>query len=206
MRWILSLTLGTAMAAGTCSAAASQDRAHLESLLARLSDAHATRDASAELRQLALNNPDSRQYIAGRLPSLIAVAARGDLQLWISSLQLTSDLKVVEAVPALTEYLRYDNSFGPTSFGTHARLYDDLVAKALSDIGDPATQPVAKLFEDGDAATRRRAAIVLGNIATPLARQALLSQIQVERADDLRAVMQDQVTYIDRKASPGAAR
>jgi len=166
------------------------------------------RGASLDLASLAKADPASRQYIANRLPSLLAAAAReGDLQLWISSLGLVTELKTIEAVPVLTELLRKENTgfilWGPVG---HARLYDDPVAYALSEIGDPATQPVAKLFQDGDAATRRRAAIVLGNIATPQAREALVRQILLEQVDDLRAVMQDQVTYIDKKVRLGIAR
>jgi HEAT repeat protein len=199
MRWILTVTLGIGIAAALSSAAVAQDAGHLESLLTTLGDAKTAKDARSELRTLAAGDPHSRQYVAQRLPALIAAASKGDLQLWISSLQLTADLKAAEAVPILTEYLRYDNRFGPSSFGTDFNLYDDPVAKALSAIGEPATQSVVKLFEDGDPATRRRAAIVLGNIATPQARQALLSQIQIEQVDDLRAVMQDQVAFIDKK-------
>jgi len=208
MRWILSLTLGVLTAAGTCTVATGQDLGHLESLLTKLGDAKAARDASAELKQLANQDPASRQYIANRLPSLLATAARaGDPQLLYSSVGLVTELKAVEAVPVLTELLRQDSHwYFVTGLLSQDRLYDNPIAYALSELGDPATQPVAKLFDDGDAATRRRAAIVLGNIATPTARQALLNQIQNERADDLRAVMQDQVAYIDSKAKLGASR
>jgi len=193
--------LGITMVVGTCSHAVGQDTAHLESLLTKLGDADAARGASTELKALAKDDPASRQYIADRLPSLIAVAARGDLQLWISSLELTANLKIVEAVPTLTELLRKDNTGIVTSFGAHSILYDDPVAKALSEVGEPATQPVAKLFEDGDAPTRRRAAIVLGNIGTPNARAALVRQIPLEQVDDLRAVMKDRVAFIDKKTN-----
>jgi HEAT repeat protein len=206
MRWILSWMLGVAMALGLCSVGAGQDRGHIENLLAKLDDSATARGASEELKTLAKQDQDSRQYLANRLPSLITTGSRGDLQLWYSSLELVAELKIIETVPVLTELLRKENRGPVTDFIAAARLYDDPVAYALSQIGEPATQSVAKLFEDGDAATRRRAAIVLGNIATPHARQALLSQIQNEQADDLRAVMQDEVTYIDKKVRLGIAR
>ncbi len=207
MRWILPLMLCAAAVAGLCPTAVSQDTAHIESLLAKLGDANAQRGASLDLASLAKGDPASRQYIDNRLPSLLAIAARtGDVQLLYSSVGLVSELKPVEAVPVLTELLRKENSWPVTSFGAHARLYDNPIAYALSELGEPATQSVAKLFDDGDAATRRRAAIVLGNIASPNARQALLSQIQMEQADDLRAVMKDQVAFIDSKAKLGPAR
>jgi len=208
MRRTISLFLGNVLAVGSFSVAVGQNVAHLESLLSKLADADAQRGASLELASLAKGDPASRQYIANRLPPLLATAARaGDPQLLYSSVGLVTELKAVEAVPVLTELLRQDSHwYFVTGLLSQDRLYDNPIAYALSELGDPATQPVAKLFDDGDAATRRRAAIVLGNIATPLARQALVNQIQVEQVDDLRAVMQDQVTYIDQKARLGAAR
>jgi HEAT repeat protein len=181
------------MVLGLGSVAVAQDTAHLESLLAKLGDSKAAKGASAELETLSKEDPVSRQYIANRLPSLIEIAAKGDLQLWISSLQLTADLKIVEAVPVLAELLRNDNQGVVTSFGAHAILYDDPVAKALSEIGDPAVQSVAKLFEDGDAPTRRRAAVVLSNIGSPAARESLRRQIDNEPDPELKAFMQSKV-------------
>jgi hypothetical protein len=95
-------------------------------------------------------------------------------------------------VPILTELLRKDNKGIATSFGAAATLYDDPVAKALSEIGEPATDSVAGLFADGDAPTRRRAAIVLSNIGTPNAREALLRQIDREPDPDLENIDEEQ--------------
>jgi HEAT repeat protein len=192
MRWILILVLSIGSLAGS-SIAIGQDRAHLESLLTKLDDADSARAASTELRAIAQQDLDSRQYIANRLPALIAIGAQGDVQLWISSLELTANLKVVEAVPLLTELLKKDNRGIATSFGAAERMYDDPVAKALSEIGDPATQPVARLFSSGDLATRRRATIVLWNIGTPLSRKSLLDQIEREPDQELRSFMQSGV-------------
>jgi hypothetical protein len=190
MRWIFSLIFGAGMFSGLCSVAIGQDRAHIESLFAKIGYAETSKEASAELRALAQQDPDSRQYIAKRLPSLITIAARGNLQLWITSLQLTTDLKIVEAVPVLTGLLRYDNKGIPTSLGAAARLYDDPVAKALSEIGEPATDLVAGLFQNGDPPTRRRAAIVLSNIGTVKAREALRLQIEKEPDPEIKAFIQ----------------
>jgi HEAT repeat protein len=193
MRWILSFMLCAAMVSGLCSVARGQDRAHIESLFVKIGDAKNTKEACAELKTLAQQDPDSRQYIANRLPSLIAIAAQGDLQLWISTLELTADLKIAEAVPVLTELLRKDNKGIATSFGAAATLYDDPVAKALSEIGEPAMDSVAGLFQNGDPPTRRRAAIVLSNIGTPNAREAILRQIDREPDPDLKAFMKGKV-------------
>jgi HEAT repeat protein len=181
------------MVAGLSTVATGQDRAHLENLLAKIGNAESAIEALEELRALAKEDPDSRQYIANRLPSLIAIAARGDVQLWMSTLQLTADLKVVEAVPILTRLLRSDNRGGPTNFGMAAHLFDDPVANALSQIGEPAVDSVAQLFQDGDLATRRRATIVLWNIYTENAREAIRRQIDKEPDQGLKSLMQDKL-------------
>jgi hypothetical protein len=99
-------------------------------------------------------------------------------------------------VPILTELLRKDNKGIATSFGAAATLYDDPVAKALSEIGEPATDSVAGLFADGDAPTRRRAAIVLSNIGTPNAREGLLRQIDREPDPNLKTFMKSKVASL----------
>jgi HEAT repeat protein len=107
--------------------------------------------------------------------------------------ELAGDLKVAEAAPILAEQLKYDHRVA-TSFGADSILSDDPVAWSLSLIGEPATDSVAGLFADGDAPTRRRAAIVLSNIGTPNAREALLRQIDREPDPDLKTLMKSKVT------------
>lgn len=194
LRWFFALMFGVGLSTGLCSIAAGQDQAHIESLLVQLGNANAALTAPAELEVLAWQDPDSRQYLGIRLPSLIAIAAaRGDVQLWITSLRVTADLKMVEAVPVLSKFLRYDNRGGPTDFGMAAHLFDDPVAYALSEIGEPATDSVSGVFQDGDAATRRRATIVLWNIGTENARAAIRRQIDKEPDSGLRDFMRDKL-------------
>jgi HEAT repeat protein len=194
MRWIFSLMLGVGMIPSLCSVAIAQDKSRIESLFTQLEDSQTADQASVRLKTLAHEDPDSRQYIAKRIPSLIRSC--GDkVMLWQGSLELTGDLKIVEAVPLLTELLRKDHKGVPTNFMMAARLYDDPVAKALSLIGEPATDSVAGLFQNGDPATRRRATIVLSNIGTVRAHEALLRQIKDEPDQKLRAFMQTKVNW-----------
>jgi HEAT repeat protein len=195
MRRIFSLMLlGAGMMPGFCSVAIAQDRVHIEGLFTQLDDTQSAEKASERLKTLAQGDADARQYIAKRIPSLIAIAGQQQRpMLWQGSLVLAGDLKIVEAVPLLTELIRKDNHGVATNFMMAARLYDDPVAKALSLIGEPATDSVAGLFKDGDPATRRRAAIVLWNIGTPRAREALLHQIGIEPDQQLRAFMETKV-------------
>jgi HEAT repeat protein len=182
MRGIFLWMLGAGMALGLCHAVAGQDRPHIEGLFAQLE-----KDET-----LAREDSDSHDYIAERLPFLIR-GSDDKLLLWLSAVQMAGELKDAKTVPILTKLLRRDHRSGPVTLGMDSILYDDPVAKALSLIGDPATDSVAGLFENGDPDTRRRAAIVLTNIGTPDAREAILRQIDKEPDPKLKAFMQSKV-------------
>lgn len=193
MREIFSWMLGAGIALGLCHTVAGQDRPHIEGLFAQLVDNGKIREpAYAELITLAREDPDSYDYIADRIPSLMRDSG-GKPFLWLSAVQMAGELRAAKTIPILTELLRRDNRSGPVTLGWDSILYDDPVATALSLIGEPATDSVAGLFENGDPATRRRAAIVLSNIGTPRARQALLSQIDKEPDPKLKAFIQSKV-------------
>jgi len=192
MRRILALIFVVGLMAGFCSIAASQDRPHIEELFAQFEKDGPQPAAYSELKTLAQGDPDSRQYIAERLPTLLH-GSDDKPSLWMVAVRLAGDLKVAEAAPILAEQLEYDHRVA-TSFGADSILSDDPVAWSLSLIGGPATDSVAALFADGDASTRRRAAIVLSNIGTPNARDALLRQIDREPDPDLKTFMQSKVT------------
>ena len=194
MREIFSWMLGAGMALGLCHTVAGQDRPHIEDLFAQLDNGMSQESAPAyaELITLAREDSDSYDYIAERLTALIS-HSDGKLFLALNAVQMAGELRVAKTIPILTELLRRDHQSGPIRLGMASHLYDDPVAKALSLIGEPATDSVAGLFENGDPATRRRAAIVLSNIGTPRARQALLSQIDKEPDPKLKAFIQSKV-------------
>jgi HEAT repeat protein len=165
-----------------------QDRPRIEALFAQFEQNGTHADTYAELKTLAQGDPDSRQYIAERLPTLIH-GGDDKPSLWVVAVQLAGDLKVIEAAPILSDLLRFDHR-AAISFGADINLSDDPVAWSLSLIGDPATDSVAGLFQKGDAPTRRRATIVLANVGTPRAREALFRQIDNEPDPALKAFMQ----------------
>ena len=194
MREIFSWMLGAGMALGLCHTVAGQDRPHIEDLFAQLDNGMSQESAPAyaELITLAREDSDSYDYIAERLTALIS-HSDGKLFLALNAVQMAGELRVAKTIPILTELLRRDHQSGPIRLGMASHLYDDPVAKALTLICEPATDSVAGLFENGDPATRRRAAIVLSNIGTPRARQALLSQIDKEPDPKLKAFIQSKV-------------
>jgi HEAT repeat protein len=194
MRVISSLMLGIAMMSGLCAVMAGQQRSQIEDLFAKLDSGVTNEEASAELRKFAADDPESRDYITKRLLVLIRGEDKGFL--WYNSVQLIGQLKITEAAPTLAEALRRDHRSGFFTLGLDARLYDDPVAKSLSEIGEPAVDSVTKLFQDGDTPTRRRTTIVLSNIGSASAREAISRQIVNESDAELKAFMQRK---LDRK-------
>jgi HEAT repeat protein len=136
----------------------------------------ATKDALGKIVKLATKDPHAREYVAQKLPEMI----RGpQTNLWFDALFLAGKLKVVEAIPALQEAMsrpRFPADRSATSFGGIWRLDFDIVAKTLSQIGEPAIPAATELLKSEDAAIRGRALLILRNIATPAARKALESQ------------------------------
>ena len=73
-----------------------------------------------------------------------------------------------------------------TTFGTQMRLEDDIVAKALSEIGDPAVPSVTNLLKSAEHKVRRRAVLILLNMDSAASRKILQDHVQRETDPDLR--------------------
>jgi len=92
MRWIPSLALGAAMGFTLSNVLAAQQSARIEDLFKQLKTSATAEKAYDHLTTLAKQDPDSRQYIAGRLPSLISTSD-DELVLWLNAVSLAGDLK-----------------------------------------------------------------------------------------------------------------
>jgi HEAT repeat protein len=157
---LLLLTMCFTSGAGVFAAA--QERSEVQQLVSELLVEKTTDKAADKLRQAALGDKDVRQLLVNLLPPL-AEKVRGEV--WLNTVHLCGDLKIVEAVPALTRLLMDPwTKGGPTNFGMAFRLGDDPPGRALADIGEPSTEPVAVVLQDERDYIRWRAAVVLGNI------------------------------------------
>jgi hypothetical protein len=179
-------------------------RAKIGELYERLIQASETNTAAPEILEMARNDSTARDFLAEKLPSLIVDRlpprdARTTSPVWANAVRLAGQLKIVEAVPALTQALSkpemcggYDiRGCGVMTFGTEARLDHDIVGRALADIGDPCVPVVAEILSKGGSAERRRAMWVLTKINSAAAQKAMRDHLPSESDPRLRELIQD---------------
>jgi len=66
------------------------------------------------------------------------------------------------------------------------RLDDDVVAKALSQVGEPSLVVVSEISKDTDSGTRRRAVLILINMNLPSSRKMLKDHLDKETDERIR--------------------
>ena len=71
------------------------------------------------------------------------------------------------------------------------RLDHDIVAKTLSQMGDPAIPSVVDFLKSPDKGTRGRAVLILRNIGTPASRKALRHHLEHETDPELKKLIRD---------------
>jgi hypothetical protein len=159
-------------------------------LMEQLDSPRATKDTLGKIVKLATKDPRAREYVAQKLPEMIG-GPKSDQ--WLDALRLAGKLRVIEAIPALQEaMLRPPSPAEPfLTFAGIWRLDTDIVAKTLSQIGEPAIPAAANLLKSEDAAMRGRALLILRNIATPAARKALENQLPRETNRENREIIED---------------
>jgi HEAT repeat protein len=114
-----------------------------------------------------------------KLPDLI----RGpESDLWLDAIRLAGKLKAAEAVPALQEAMSRPPvpAEAYITFAGLERLDNDIVAKTLSQIGEPAIPAVTSLPKSKDSRMRYRAILILRNIGSLSAHKALENQRSLE--------------------------
>lgn len=192
MKWLISALLAASLIPGVYRIGTAQQTSEVERLYAELQDESKTDTAVDQLKELAQNSLDARQYLAAHLPTLIASPSRGPI--WLNSVRLAGDLKISEAVPALVTLLTQPGTQGgPITFAGEMRLDDDPAGKALAEIGEPALTGVGQLLKDGDKSTRWRAALVLSNIDSTGADQLLRLHLPSEGDSHIKRYIQLQL-------------
>jgi hypothetical protein len=171
----------------------------------RLIQPSETNAVAPEVLEMAKNDSTARDFLVGKLPSLIVDRlpprdARNRSLVWLNAVRLAGQLKIVEAIPALTQALSrpemcgaYDSKgsgCGDMTFGTDARLDNDIVGRALADMGDPSVPVLADILSKGDFAERRRAIWILANIDSP-AQKAMRDHLASESDGRLKGLIQN---------------
>ena len=77
------------------------------------------------------------------------------------------------------------------TFAGITRLDNDIVAKTLAQIGDPAIPSVVDLLKSANAGRRGRAVLILRNIGSPAARKALENRLPHETDPEVKKLIRD---------------
>jgi HEAT repeat protein len=165
------------MVASTCSGQTNQDVA---SLFAKLCQPSTTDHAASEIARVAQKDSGARQYIVERLPGMLKRTETD--RVWLNAVSLAGELRAEETIPDLQKALSLGKVGGPhvATFTTEMRLDDDIVAKALSQMGDAAIPVARDLLASQATKDRRRAVLILRNMGTPAAHRVLQDHLPIE--------------------------
>ena len=186
--WILICVAFAAQGATDAQTAPSRD---IPSLMTELSDVRTIRrDTVEQILKLARNDPHAREYVVQKLPELIR---RPQSDVWLDAIRIAGRLKAKEAIPALQEAMsRPPIPAEPNiTFAGITRLDNDIVAKTLAQIGDPAIPSVVDLLKSANAGRRGRAVLILRNIGSPAARKALENRLPHETDPEVKKLIRD---------------
>jgi hypothetical protein len=160
-------------------------------LVEQLNDVRTVRaDTVDQIVKIARKDPHARQYVVQKLPDLIR---RPQSDVWLDAIRVAGKLKAKEAIPALVEAMSRPQMPAETSltFAGIERLDNDIVAKTLSQIGDPAIPSVIELLSSADTRTRARVVLILRNIGSPAARKVLQDRLPHETDPEVKKLIRD---------------
>jgi len=148
------------------------------------------RDTVEQIQELARKDPQARAYVVRKLPDLIR---RPQSDVWLDAIRVAGKLKAREAIPALLEAMSRPQmpAEANLTFAGIERLDNDIVAKTLCQIGDPAIPSTVDLLKSADGRTRARAILILRNIGTPAARKALQNRLRHETDPEVKKLIRD---------------
>jgi HEAT repeat protein len=148
------------------------------------------RDTVEQILELARKNPQARAYVVQKLSDLIR---RPQSDVWLDAIRVAGKLKAREAIPALLEAMSRPQmpAEANLTFAGIERLDNDIVAKTLCQIGDPAIPSTVDLLKSADGRTRARAILILRNIGTPAARKALQNRLRHETDPEVKKLIRD---------------
>jgi len=160
-------------------------------LMEQLNDVRTVRrDTVNQILKIARKDPRARKYVVQKLPDLIG---RPESDVWLDAIRLAGKLKATEVIPALQQAMSR-RPFPAEPYitgGGMMRLDHDIVAKTLSQMGDPAIPSVVDFLKSPDKGTRGRAVLILRNMGTPASRKALRHHLEHETDPELKKLIQD---------------
>jgi HEAT repeat protein len=171
--------------------ATAQEVPDVPKLFVQLNEPSTTDVAAREIQKAASKDSSARQYIVQKLPEVIDKQKPEDA-VWQNAVRLAGQLKASEAIPSLQKALSLGKVGGPMqiTLSTEIRLDDDIVSKALSEIGDPAIPAVSRPLASEDKRSRRRAVLILRNMGSPASRKVLQDHLQQETDKIVRELIE----------------
>jgi|HubBroStandDraft_6_1064221.scaffolds.fasta_scaffold80694_3 hypothetical protein len=180
-----------------------QNHAAASELVQKLRSDETTDEARKQLLQLGQSEPDVRRYLATQLPPLIEIGpkscasskivdlvARWHACPWYNAVELSGNLKIGEAAPALARWISW-RSEGPYGLSLEARLVFHPAAKALAQIGDPAIPAVQHALDHGNADEHYKAVRVLCIIHSANAKAVLRGDLPHETDPALQTMIKN---------------
>jgi HEAT repeat protein len=174
-----------------CWTSPAQNVHDIRTLFADLSQPSTTDHAARHILQAARKDPEVRRYVVERLPGMIDKTETD--KVWLNAVRLAGHLKASETVPSLQRAFSRGQLGRPagTTLGAEMQLDDDVVAKALSEIGDPSLPSVKDFLTSDDRTVRRRAVLILMSMNSPAARKALEDRLSRETDPRIRDLIED---------------
>lgn len=183
---ILTIALGWNMMA--------QGHPQAAETFSRLLAPKTTDKATEELLRSAKTDPATRRYLSEHLPAVIEKGPKVYGEPWLNAVRLSGELKVTEAVPALSKWIKTQTGGdlnGTLTLSRSLRLQYNPAAKALSQIGDPAVPTLAGILEHGLAEERSLAAGALWLIRSPAAQTVLQEQMNHEQDPQMKDLIKN---------------
>jgi hypothetical protein len=188
--------------AGAVAGLTAEQVAELDGAFADLQDGAAvdprntkkTDDGYRRLKKMGASNPAARAYIAEKLPALISPESGPTATFdprWRNELDLADDLTIVEAAPAMIRRIEWGRT-RLTGLSDAYMINHQPAAMALVDLGDPAVPALKDGLEHGDKETPFYCALVLEEIGTPAATDALVhSNLRKKDPELYKQIMED---------------
>jgi len=135
-------------------------------------------------------DPSVRLSLAQKLPLMIQKSATDSV--WVNAVRLSGELRLSEAVPALTKALSHCSvSKGTVTLAEYMRLDTDLVGNALAQIGDPSIPSLTEILRTGSKSQRHRATLILLKMNSSLSEKTLKDHLFHEGDPDIRALIEN---------------
>ena len=167
-----------------------QSAPDMQSMVVRLNQTKTTDAAARQILDVASRDSGAREYVVQRLSQMID-RPKSD-EIWMNAVRLAGQLRSVESIPSLRTALSRGPLGGALAYSMtrEIQLDDDVVGKALAQIGDPAIPSVTDLLASDDPKARRRAVLILRNMGTKKARKVLEERRPHENDEGIKSLIE----------------